>query len=114
MIKPKSAAYNAANNTVTLTPNKPFALTKPVQIRINGQSPSGLQDSLGRLIDGDHNGTPGGNAVALLRRGRATIGAIASGHPSKLRDVYPYAVDLLVAREDMFAFSSFAWRTRGI
>ncbi len=83
LIKLKSAVYNAASNTVTLIPKKPFALTKPVQIRINGQPPAGLQDSLGRLIDGDHNGQPGGNAAALLRRGGATISAVAF-HPSSM------------------------------
>ena len=31
-IKLKQAAYNTASHTVTLTPKKPFALTKPVQV----------------------------------------------------------------------------------
>jgi hypothetical protein len=75
----KSAAYNSANDTVTLTPLKPFKVTKPVQLQVNGQPPAGLQDGSGRLIDGDHNGTPGGNAVAILSRGGASIQAIASG-----------------------------------
>jgi hypothetical protein len=43
VIKLKSAAYNAANNTVTLTPKKAFGLTKQVQLRINGQPPSGFE-----------------------------------------------------------------------
>jgi hypothetical protein len=64
---------NAANNRVTLTPKKPFALTKPVQLAVNGETPSGLQDSEGRLIDGNHDGVAGGNGVAVLRPKGATL-----------------------------------------
>jgi hypothetical protein len=108
LINLKSAAYNRAENTVTLTPKKPFTLTEPVQLRINSQPASGLQHTLGRLIDGDHNGTPGGNAVALLRHNGLTISAVASGHLSKLRVIDPYVVDFLLAREDTIASNPFA------
>ena len=40
----KSAAFSAASNTVTLTPTKPFKLSKPVQLQVQGRSPSGLED----------------------------------------------------------------------
>jgi hypothetical protein len=76
-IKLRSAVYNAASDTVTLTPKKAFSLTKPVELTINGNPPSGLQDTFGRLIDGDDNGTPGGNAAAVLRRSGVVISAIA-------------------------------------
>jgi hypothetical protein len=79
IIKLKSAAYNAAANEVMLTPKKPFALTKAVQLRVNGLAPSGLLDTLGRLIDGNHDGQAGGNAVALLRSHGATLSARVSG-----------------------------------
>jgi cyclophilin family peptidyl-prolyl cis-trans isomerase len=79
VIKLKSAAYDSTDNTVTLVPRKPFALTKPVQLQVNGLPPSGLQDSTGRFIDGDHNGTAGGNAVAILSRGGVAIEAMTSG-----------------------------------
>jgi hypothetical protein len=52
IIKLKLAQYNAANNTVALFPKKPFALTKKVQLQVDGVPPAGLEDSLGRLIDG--------------------------------------------------------------
>src|SRR5262249_57694235 len=55
VIKLKSAVFNAANDTVTLIPSKPFAVTKPVQLQIKGQPPAGLQDGSGRFIDGDRN-----------------------------------------------------------
>jgi cyclophilin family peptidyl-prolyl cis-trans isomerase len=79
VIKLKSAAYDSTDNTVILIPRKPFALTKPVQLQVSGLPPSGLQDSSGRFIDGDHNGTAGGNAVAILSRGGVTIDAMTSG-----------------------------------
>jgi len=63
-----SAVYDAADDTVTLTPSKAFALTMPVELVINGSPPSGLHDTLGRLIDGNHNGMPGSNAVAVLSK----------------------------------------------
>ncbi|MFI5454955.1 MAG: RHS repeat-associated core domain-containing protein [Isosphaerales bacterium] len=79
VIKLKSALYNAATNMVTLTPKKAFSLTKPVQLLVEGVPPSGLQDSFDRFIDGDHNGQPGGNAVAVLSHGRVSINAVVAG-----------------------------------
>jgi hypothetical protein len=82
-VKLRSALYNAASNTVTLTPKKAVPLSKPVELTINGNAPSGLQDSLGRLIDGDRDGTPGGDAAAVLRRSGAVISAIALARSSR-------------------------------
>jgi hypothetical protein len=62
----KSASYSAVKDTVTLVPTKPFTLAKPVQLTVFGTGPNGLHDSQGRLIDGDHNGTAGGNAIEIL------------------------------------------------
>ena len=69
----RSAVINAGNTEVTLTPKRPFALTKPVQLTVNGEPPSGLEDSEGRLIDGNHDGVAGGNGVAVLRLKGATL-----------------------------------------
>jgi hypothetical protein len=60
---------------VVLTPKKPFSLTKPVQLSIRGTATGGLQDSVGQFIDGDHNGTAGGNAVAVIRKGGVMLSA---------------------------------------
>ena len=51
--------------TETLTPRKAFALTKPVQLVVNGQS---LQDSNGNLIDGANDGVAGSNFVTIINR----------------------------------------------
>jgi hypothetical protein len=87
-IKLRSAVYNSTTDTVTLTPKKPFALTKPVELQVNGTAPSGLTDDLGRLIDGHHDGQPGGDAVAVLRLSGATIGALVGGPLSVVRRYY--------------------------
>jgi subtilisin-like proprotein convertase family protein len=74
-----SASFAAASNTVALFPRKPFVLHKPVELVVNGAPPMGLQDGHGRLIDGDRNGQPGGNAVAVLSRGGVSMTATAAG-----------------------------------
>jgi hypothetical protein len=73
LLKLKRAVYIPAQNSVVLTPKKAFALTKPVQLRVLGVPPGGLEDSLGRFIDGGHGGQPGSNALALLTRGGVTL-----------------------------------------
>jgi hypothetical protein len=87
VIKIRSAVCNPENNTVTIIPKKRFSLRKPVQLQVSAQAPSGLHDSLGRLIDGDHNGQPGGNAVATLQRSGATINGAA--YPTPLPFPFP-------------------------
>jgi hypothetical protein len=73
VVRLRSAVLNMAANQVTLTPSKPFALSKPVELVVSGESPSGLQDIEGRLIDGNHDGVSGGNGVAILRPRGATL-----------------------------------------
>jgi hypothetical protein len=79
-VKLLSAAYNPANDTVTLTPKNKFVLSKKAQLVVNGGPPSGLEDNQGRLIDGNDNGQAGSNAVAIISiKGGATISALSGG-----------------------------------
>src|SRR5262249_10629479 len=78
----RSANYDSATNQVSLVPTKPFALKKPVQLQVLGTSPSGLQDSDARFIDGNRDGQAGGNAVAILTKGGAKLAAVALATPS--------------------------------
>jgi hypothetical protein len=110
-IKLRSAVYDSADDSVTLIPNKPFALTKPVQLVIDGQPPSGLQDASGRFIDGAHNGTPDSNAVAILSRGGASVEAIASGNPGG-QDAGIMAIVDALFEQDAFARLAIAQRPR--
>ena len=77
VLKLRSAVFNPANDTVTLTPMKAFALTKAVELTIYGTAPPGLQASSRLFIDGDGNGTAGSNAVALIRRSGVTLNPVA-------------------------------------
>ncbi len=101
VIKLKSAVYDAADDTVTLIPKKAFALTKPVQLRIDGLPPSGLQDSSGRFIDGDDNGTSGSNAIAILSRAGATIDSLVSATTGSQAVGIQAVIDALFERDEM-------------
>jgi hypothetical protein len=48
-------------------------LRKPVRLTINGLPPSGLEDSQGRLIDGNQDGQPGSDAVAVIDKNGVTM-----------------------------------------
>jgi RHS repeat-associated protein len=78
VIRLKSAEYDGAHLVVRLTPRRPFAIKKPVQLRLSGLPPSGLRDLSGRLIDGNRDGQQGGDATVLLSARGATLSAIAS------------------------------------
>jgi len=97
----RSAVYSPSTNMVALTPKKPFALTKPVQLQINGLAPSGLQDSYGRLIDGDHNGTAGGNAIAILSKKGATIDAVELVRTHSQSTTTTAVIDALLERGEL-------------
>jgi hypothetical protein len=81
-----AAAYNAGNNTVTLTPSKKFVPTKPVELIVEGTPPSGLQDTLGRSLTS--------NGVAILKKAGKGVGvqtmALRAG-----------TVDMLLEKADM-------------
>ena len=57
----KSVVYNAQKLTVTLTPSGSPARTQGYQVVENN-----LMDALGRLIDGDNDGLPGGLSSGVL------------------------------------------------
>jgi hypothetical protein len=89
VMKLRSASFNPANNTVTLIPKGALAITKSLQLTISGTAPTGLQDTSGQLIDGDNNGTPGGNAVAVIRRTGVTLNAVAPTMPVMISPTAP-------------------------
>jgi hypothetical protein len=72
-IKLASAVYNGRTHSVNLRLKQPLALNQPAQLRINGSSTTGLADTLGRRIDGDHDGHEGGDAIALITRGGVRV-----------------------------------------
>jgi cyclophilin family peptidyl-prolyl cis-trans isomerase len=100
-IKLKSAVYNSVDDSVILIPEKPFALTKKVQLLVDGLPPTGLQDSEGRLIDGNHDGQAGGNAIAILSRSgvssQSLVAPTAIGRSAAQADM----IDVLVAQDEL-------------
>jgi hypothetical protein len=91
--------YNASNSLATLRPGQPFTLTKRVQLQVNGLQPSGLEDGAGRLIDGNNDGQPGGNAVAILRKSGVTNNAMLYASREKLAAMRALAIDAVLERE---------------
>jgi hypothetical protein len=78
LIKIKSAALSG--NSVALKLKSPLKVKKAVELIVDGVAPAGLQDSIGRLIDGNHDGVAGGNAVAVIKKpGVVTINAVPQG-----------------------------------
>jgi subtilisin-like proprotein convertase family protein len=78
LIKIKSATLSG--DTVALKLKSPLKVKKAAELVVNGVAPNGLRDSIGRLIDGNHDGTAGGNAVAVINRpGVVTINAVPRG-----------------------------------
>jgi cyclophilin family peptidyl-prolyl cis-trans isomerase len=69
-IRSKSVVYGSATFTVLLKPRKPFGLSRKVLLQIDGVPPSGLQDTLGRYLDGADTGQSGSDAdIVISRRG---------------------------------------------
>ena len=84
-----SVSYNASTDTVTLRARSKLNLAKPEEIRITA---SQLPDVYGRPLDGNDDGQPGGDFVALLTKSSVNIESFAT--PSSLT---AKAVDALLS-----------------
>jgi cyclophilin family peptidyl-prolyl cis-trans isomerase len=70
----KSAAYDPTTDIVTLELRTPQKLkAQALQLTIDGTSPSGLEDIVGRYLDGADNGQPGSNAVVSITRNGVNV-----------------------------------------
>jgi hypothetical protein len=58
----RSVVYDAGALTITLRPRDRIRLADGERLTI-----SGLVDSLGRAVDANHNGQPGGDVITILR-----------------------------------------------
>ena len=70
-----SVSYNASTDTVTLLARSKLNLAQPEELRITA---SQLPDVYGRPVDGNHDGQPGGDFVALLTKRSVKIESIAT------------------------------------
>jgi hypothetical protein len=94
-VTPASAVYTGSNNQVTLTPRGTLNLTKPEELIVNG---SLVTDALGREIDGNDDGQPGGDFIATIRGSRATPGGLPLARTQKQPANVPAAIDALLIR----------------
>ena len=95
-----SAAYNASNDQVTLTPRSALTLTasKPDELIVNGLL---ITDMLGREIDGADNGQAGSDFIATLTGNRVTVGGVPAVRISGQPAIAGSAVDALLARGEL-------------
>ena len=84
-----SVSYNASTDTVTLLARSKLNLAQPEELRITA---SQLPDVHGRPLDGNDDGQPGGDFVALLTKSGVKIESFAT--PSTLT---AKAVDALLS-----------------
>jgi len=96
-----SAAYNDTNLTVTLTPSRPFDAQKYLNvIRVAGIGSNAVLDTTGQPIDGNGDGTPGGDAVIKFsaRKGRRISYHDAAGDKVILNLTGPGTIHALFQR----------------
>jgi hypothetical protein len=97
-VAPASTVYNASNHSVTLTPRGKLNAAKPEELTINATL---VTDALGRPIDGNDDGQPGGNYVATFSRGGVTIGGVAAVRTGNQPATIPAAIDAVLARGEL-------------
>jgi cyclophilin family peptidyl-prolyl cis-trans isomerase len=72
--KVRSAKYDTATDSVMLALAKPLAIkARALDLVIDGASPSGLEDVVGRFLDGADNGQAGSNAVVSISRNAVSM-----------------------------------------
>jgi hypothetical protein len=64
----RSATYDTTTNTVTLAPVRRLKLANPYQVIVRGSGTAGVTDLAGNLLDGDNNGSAGGDFILVFRR----------------------------------------------
>ena len=66
----KSATFDSKKKLLTIRTKTALNLSQPLQLKIKN---GGLKDSFGRSIDGDRNGTVGGELLATVTRGGVSV-----------------------------------------
>ena len=91
----RTAAYDPATQSVTLTPTEPFDLGRKFRrLRVTGSGTNAVRTATGAPIDGDGDGQAGGNAVIhsrVIRAGGFTFRE-ADGDRARLRLAGPGAL----------------------
>ena len=67
------SSYDPLTHTVTLTPRKKLPAGTTLQLRIHAAA---LTDALGRPLDGNRDGQPGGDFVATVSKGGVSLSSV--------------------------------------
>jgi streptogramin lyase len=86
-----SAVYNAANDTVTLSPSSRLNVHAAYQLTVNGTGSSGVKNIFGDLLDGAGTGQPGSDFVATLTRKNLVIARSTPRGPATPKAAHPSA-----------------------
>jgi hypothetical protein len=65
-IRLKSAVYDSATRTVTLSPERRLNLHNRFRLTVLGTGPRGVTDAVGDALDGLGNGDPGSSFVTII------------------------------------------------
>jgi RHS repeat-associated protein len=98
-----SATYNATAHTVTLIPRQAFNKTQLQQLRVKAPF---LHDSLGRVIDGNHDGQPSGDFVATVKGKAVTVAASAIPKSTVISPLAIRAIDQVLAVDPLIPIQS--------
>ena len=86
-IRIKSAAYNAATRTVTLSPAHLLNFHHRFRLTVIGTARSGVTDISGSLLDGQNTGQPGSNFVKIMTAKDLAFTAAELKDPRLLREM---------------------------
>jgi hypothetical protein len=113
----QSAAYDPAAQTVTLTPATTFDISdKFRRVRVSGRGAAPVRDVAGVPIDGNGDGTPGGNAFLRARIVKASHFNFreADGDRARLRLHGPGKLWAVTSRQREFAPVIFLNKTNAL
>jgi hypothetical protein len=88
-----SAIYDPSAYTITLVPKGKLNKAQPNQLKI---AASLLKDWLGRPIDGNHDGQPGGDLVATLKGKSVNIAAVGVARAASASPLAVEAIDRVI------------------
>ena len=94
-----SAIYSPSAQILTLIPKSKLNLAKPEQLTITAAM---LTDFLGRPLDGNHDGQPGGDFVASIKGKSVTMAAISNIRAVSLSRLAVEAIDRVLAGDTQF------------
>ena len=90
-VRIKSAAYNAATRTVTLSPAYLLNFHHRFRLTVIGTTPSGVTDTKGSLLDGQNTGHPGSSFVKIITAKDLVFTAAELKDPRLLREMKSFS-----------------------